>query len=114
MSQTDDNIKADKIRALSLAKECYAMKLELLTNATVVRDAIRFVASHAATTTERANADNSITVEGENSDLQESEENHSYDRLTSDVQKLTGKPSVSVSEYVTAHPEVFSTASVTS
>jgi uncharacterized protein YbjT (DUF2867 family) len=36
-----------------------------------------------------------------------------YDRLTSDVQKLTGKPSISVREYVTAHPEVFSTAAVT-
>jgi NAD(P)H dehydrogenase (quinone) len=36
-----------------------------------------------------------------------------YDRLTSDVQKLTGKPSMSVREYVTAHPEVFSTAVVT-
>jgi uncharacterized protein YbjT (DUF2867 family) len=33
-----------------------------------------------------------------------------YDRLTWDVQKLTGKPSMSVREYVTAHPEVFSTA----
>jgi uncharacterized protein YbjT (DUF2867 family) len=36
-----------------------------------------------------------------------------YDRLTSDVQKLTGKPSMSVREYVLAHPEVFSTAAVT-
>ena len=36
-----------------------------------------------------------------------------YDRLTSDVQKLTGKPSMSVREYVTAHPEVFSTAAIT-
>src|SRR5215212_2780411 len=36
-----------------------------------------------------------------------------YDRLTSDVQKLTGKPSMSVREYVTAHPEVFSTTAVT-
>jgi NAD(P)H dehydrogenase (quinone) len=36
-----------------------------------------------------------------------------YYRLTSDVQKLTGKPSMSVGEYVTAHPEVFSTAAVT-
>ena len=35
-----------------------------------------------------------------------------YDRLTWDVQKLTGKPSMSVGEYVTAHPEVFSTAAV--
>ena len=30
---------------LSLAKECYSMKLDLLTNATVVDDAIRFVSS---------------------------------------------------------------------
>jgi NAD(P)H dehydrogenase (quinone) len=37
-------------------------------------------------------------------------ENH-YDRLTSDIQKLTGKPSMSVREYVTAHPEVFSSRS---
>jgi hypothetical protein len=35
--------KREKIQALSLAKDCYSMKLELLTNATVVDDAIRFV-----------------------------------------------------------------------
>ena len=39
--QTED--KREKIQALSLAKECYSMKLELLTNVTVVDDAIRFV-----------------------------------------------------------------------
>jgi len=41
VQNTDD--KREKIQALSLAKECYSMKLELLTNATVVDDAIRFV-----------------------------------------------------------------------
>jgi hypothetical protein len=41
--QTED--KREKIQALSLAKECYSMKLNLLTNATVVDDAIRFVSS---------------------------------------------------------------------
>jgi uncharacterized protein YbjT (DUF2867 family) len=40
-------------------------------------------------------------------------EENRYDRLTSDVQKLTGKPSMSVREYVAAHPEVFSAATVT-
>src|ERR671929_1834041 len=42
---TADNTedKREKIQALSLAKECYSMKLDLLTNATVVDDAIRFV-----------------------------------------------------------------------
>jgi hypothetical protein len=41
--QTED--KREKIQVLSLAKECYSMKLDLLTNATVVDDAIRFVSS---------------------------------------------------------------------
>jgi DNA-binding transcriptional regulator LsrR (DeoR family) len=39
----DTEDKREKIEALSLAKECYSMKLDLLTNATVVDDAIRFV-----------------------------------------------------------------------
>jgi hypothetical protein len=39
----DPEYKREKIQALSLAKECYSMKLDLLTNATVVDDAIRFV-----------------------------------------------------------------------
>jgi hypothetical protein len=63
MSRMDNSVKSDKIKALGLAKECYAMKLELLTNATVVGDAIGFVASHAAhTTTEKANSDDRVTV----------------------------------------------------
>src|SRR5689334_23624529 len=41
VQQSED--KREKIQALSLAKECYSMKLDLLTNATVVDDAIRFV-----------------------------------------------------------------------
>jgi hypothetical protein len=40
-ANTED--KREKIQALSLTKECYSMKLELLTNATVVDDAISFV-----------------------------------------------------------------------
>jgi hypothetical protein len=38
---TEDN--REKIQALSLAKDCYSMKLELLTNATVVDDVIKFI-----------------------------------------------------------------------
>ena len=41
--RTED--RREKIQALSLAKECYSMKLDLLTNATVVDDAIKFVSS---------------------------------------------------------------------
>jgi hypothetical protein len=44
-AQTTED-RREKIQALSLAKECYSMKLDLLTNATVVDDAIRFVSSN--------------------------------------------------------------------
>jgi hypothetical protein len=40
------NDNKEKIQSLSLAKECYSMKLDLLTNATVVSDAVRFVSEH--------------------------------------------------------------------
>src|SRR5918912_2982684 len=43
-ANTED--KREKIQALSLAKECYSMKLDLLTSATVVDDAIRFVSQN--------------------------------------------------------------------
>jgi hypothetical protein len=39
----DTEDKREKIPALSLTKECYSINLDLLTNATVVDDAIRFV-----------------------------------------------------------------------
>ncbi len=39
----DTEDKREKLQALSLVKECYSMKLDLLTNATVVDDVIRFV-----------------------------------------------------------------------
>lgn len=40
---TNTQDKREKMQALSLAKEYYSMKLELLTNATVVDDATKFV-----------------------------------------------------------------------
>ncbi len=33
----------EKLQALNLAKECYSMKMDMLTNATVIDDAIRFI-----------------------------------------------------------------------
>jgi hypothetical protein len=39
--------KREKIHALFLAKECYSMKTDLLTNATVVDDAIRFISQNS-------------------------------------------------------------------
>ena len=35
--------RKDKLHTLSLAKDCYSMKFELLSNATIVEDALKFV-----------------------------------------------------------------------
>jgi hypothetical protein len=48
--------KREKIQALSLAIECYSMKLELLTNATVVDDAIRFLSQKSKEKVESTNS----------------------------------------------------------
>jgi hypothetical protein len=53
-ANTED--KREKIQALSLAKECYSMKLEFLTNATVVDDAIRFVSQKSEEKQESSNS----------------------------------------------------------
>lgn len=72
MSQTNDSVKSDKIKVLALVKECYAMKLELLTNATVVDDAIRFVSSHTvAAAIEKDNAGYGVTLDKERKALVE-------------------------------------------
>ena len=48
--------RREKIQALSLAKECYSMKLDLLTNATVVDDAIRFVSEKSISKVQSTNS----------------------------------------------------------
>ena len=41
-----DGEKRERMQALSLAKECYAMKLDLLSSATVIDRAVKFVEDH--------------------------------------------------------------------
>jgi hypothetical protein len=65
--QTED--RREKIEALSLAKECYSMKLELLTNATVIDDAIRFVSEKS-----KAKLKSSSSSSNSNEDTKESKE----------------------------------------
>ena len=60
--------KREKIHALALAKECYSMKLDLLTNATVVDDAIRFVSQKS---NEKVKSSNSRGEESNESDYNE-------------------------------------------
>jgi hypothetical protein len=72
--------KREKIQALSLAKECYSMKLDLLTNATVVDDAIRFVSSKSK--------ENLKTASSSNSDEHEKEESKEPDYDEDDEDQL--------------------------
>ena len=46
ISQEPDIERREKIQALSLAKDVYSTKLDLLTNCTVVDDVIRFINNH--------------------------------------------------------------------
>jgi predicted transcriptional regulator len=81
---TDD--KREKIQALSLAKECYSMKLDLLTNATVVDDAIRFVSQKSKEKVESMDSGNEDDKEskepdydGDEDQLEEEQEERSGD-----------------------------------
>lgn len=46
ISTDAESDKRERMQALSLAKECYAMKIDLLSNATVVDKAVKFVDKH--------------------------------------------------------------------
>ena len=56
-NNTED--KREKIQALSLAKECYSMKLDLLTNSTVVDDAIMIVSFNKSNAKQKSSSGNS-------------------------------------------------------
>jgi hypothetical protein len=75
--------KREKIQALSLAKECYTMKLELLTNATIVDDAIKFVSYNLKMSqieTSKPN-DTTVNINTEN-DIQRSEKENNQSEFT--------------------------------
>ena len=77
--------KREKIQALSLAKECYSMKLELLTNATVVDDAIRFV-SHKS-----KNKDNIRSPSAKKEESNEPEYDKEEEQVEKEQEEQTGK-----------------------
>jgi hypothetical protein len=70
--RTED--KREKIQALSLAKECYSMKLDLLTNATVVEDAIRFVSNRTNEKLRSSSNSNEDNKESKEPDYDEDED----------------------------------------
>jgi predicted transcriptional regulator len=66
--------KREKIQALSLAKECYSMKLDLLTNATVVDDAIRFVSEKSKVSKLKSSSTNEDDKESNGLDYDENKD----------------------------------------
>jgi hypothetical protein len=82
----DTEDKREKIQALSLAKECYSMKLDLLTNATVVDDAIRFVSHKSREKVESKDSDNEEESESNEPDYDEDK-----DQLEEEQEEETGE-----------------------
>jgi predicted transcriptional regulator len=81
-NNTED--RREKVQALSLAKECYSMKLDLLTNATVVDDAIRFVSSNKSKEKQKPSLNNS------NEDDKEPDYDEDKDQLEEEQHVETG------------------------
>ena len=74
----DPEYKKKKIQVLSLAKECYSMKMDLLTNATVVDDAIRFVSQKSK---ENINSSSGSNNEDDGEELKELDYDEDKDQL---------------------------------
>jgi hypothetical protein len=86
-TSTED--KREKIQALLLAKDCYSMKLDLLTNATVVDDAIKFVSSNKSKEKLKPSFDNSSEEYKEESN--EPDYNEDKDQLEEEQEEETGE-----------------------
>jgi predicted transcriptional regulator len=86
-SNTED--EREKIQALSLAKECYSMKLELLTSATMVDDAIRFVSRKSNEKVESTDSGNE-----DNKESSEPDYNEDQDQLEEEQEEETGDATI--------------------
>jgi hypothetical protein len=82
----DTEDKREKIQALSLAKECYSMKLDLLTNATVVDDAISFVSDKSKDKEKMESSDSEDKEESNEPDYDEDK-----DQLEEEQEEETGE-----------------------
>ena len=81
-ANTED--KREKTQALSLAKECYSMKLDLFTNTTVVDDAIRLVSSKNKENVKSAS-------EGDKEEAKEADYDDDKDQLEVEQEKEAGE-----------------------
>jgi predicted transcriptional regulator len=82
--QTED--MREKIHALALAKECYSMKMDLLTNATVVDDAIGFVSQKS-----KGNLKSSNSTEDDKEESNEPDYDEDKDQLDEEQEEETGE-----------------------
>jgi hypothetical protein len=82
--------KREKIHALSLAKECYSMKTDLLTNATVV-DAIRFVSQKSKSKSEEELNSSSSDNEHDREESNEPDYDKDGDQLEEVQEEQTGE-----------------------
>jgi hypothetical protein len=87
-ANTKDN--KEKIHALSLAKDCYSMKLDLLTNATVVDDAIRFV-SQKSKENLKSSTEGNNNSEHNKEESNEPDYNEDKDQLEEEQEEETGE-----------------------
>jgi hypothetical protein len=81
--------KREKIQALSLAKDCYSMKLDLLTDTTIVDDAIRFVSGKS-----KEKVESMESMDSGNEDDKESSEpdyDEDKDQLEEEQEEQTGE-----------------------
>ena len=98
-NNTED--KREKIQALSLAKECCSMKLDLLTNANVVEDAVRFVSSNKSKDKENLKSSDEGDKESNEPDYDEDK-----DQLEEEQEENTGE----FSKLVCCFEIIFTTA----
>ena len=79
-----ENRERTKVQALSLAKECVINKLDLLTNATVVEDAMKFVenSKEELMSKEEVNVDNESKQPDYDQELKQKEEKESGELAT--------------------------------
>jgi hypothetical protein len=89
--------KREKIQALSLAKECYSMKLELLTNANVVDDAIRFVSQKSK---EKTESSSSNINEGDKEEAKELNYDEDEEQLEENSEEEAGEMAIATHSQV--------------
>jgi hypothetical protein len=71
--------RREKMQALSLAKECYIIKLDLLTNASILNDAMKFVASHQHQKHQQQNQEGQQQQQHDNNNQEQEEEENNDD-----------------------------------